>query len=132
MRAQLDHRPAAAGARGQGPAPRPGVLAVRLPVGVVLVVGEIDVEVGRHRGIGVDEGEDGVVLAEGGDGVADGGDVAAAGAGEGVVERRGEHPGEALLAESMAALEEQRHPVLLVVPRLAHGATRHFHLSLSL
>lgn len=53
--------------------------------------------------------------------------MAAAGAGEGRIWRGGEHLGEALAAEAMAALEEERAPVLLVVLVLAHRTTRHPH-----
>lgn len=55
--------------------------------------------------------------------------MAAAGAGEGRIWRGGEHLGEALAAEAMAALEEERAPVLLVVLVLAHRTTRHPHKS---
>lgn len=95
---------------------------------VVVVVGEVAVE----RGRGGKEGEDWEVLAEGVDAVADDRGVAAAGAGEGGLGGGGEHPGQARLAESMAAVQQQRHPLLLVVPAVAHRATRHLHLLPSL
>lgn len=54
--------------------------------------------------------------------------MAAAGAGEGGVRGRGgEHLGEAVLAEAVAALEEERAAVALVVAGLADGAAGDLH-----
>uniref|UniRef100_A0A2P2KER0 Ankyrin-repeat containing protein n=1 Tax=Rhizophora mucronata TaxID=61149 RepID=A0A2P2KER0_RHIMU len=142
----LDHPPArSSGDRSVRPTttpliPKLVVPAMALPLAIIVVanpilviVSVIAIEVsGSSRGRRVEEGEYGVVLAEGRDGVADGGDVAAAGAREGGVGGGSEHPGETLLAEAVAAFEQQRNPLLLVVPRLAHRAARNLHFPLSL
>ncbi|PON98759.1 hypothetical protein TorRG33x02_053740, partial [Trema orientale] len=139
VRPNLDHRAApsrAGGGRSAAARERVGGIIVPLLVvvvfggGGVVVVGGIAVETGGAGGgvgAGVDEGEDGVVLAQSLDGVPDEGDVAAPGAREGCVGAGGEHFGETLLAEAMAALEQKRHSLLLVVPRLANRTARHFH-----
>lgn len=54
--------------------------------------------------------------------------MATAGAGERGIWRGGEHLGEALAAEAVAALEEKRAPLLFVVLVLAHRTTRHPHI----
>lgn len=100
---------------------------------VVLVVGGV----GRGAGVGVqeggggggvgEEGEDGVVLPEARDGVADGGEVAAARAGEHAGRGGGEHAREAGAAEAVAAVEEQRRVLILVVAVVAERAARHAH-----
>lgn len=54
--------------------------------------------------------------------------MAAAGAGEGGVGGGGEHLGEAVFAEAVSALEEERDSLVLVVPRVAHGTARDLHL----
>lgn len=143
MRPNLDYGPAPAARarhrrRAAAATPREGFgVSVLITIGVIVlvVVRVIAVEIGRRGGVGgrgdragVDEREDGVVLAQGVDGIADEGHVAAPGAGKGGVGAGGEHFGETLLAEAMAALEQERNSLLLVVPRLADRATRHFHL----
>lgn len=70
-----------------------------------------------------EEGEEGEVLGEGGDGVADGGDVAALGAGEGGGRGGGgEDSDEAVFAEAVAALEDERGFLVLVVVAVADPA----------
>lgn len=54
--------------------------------------------------------------------------MAAAGAREGGVGGGGEHLGEAVFAEAVSALEEERDSLVLVVPRVAHGTARDLHL----
>ncbi|PON53318.1 hypothetical protein PanWU01x14_203250, partial [Parasponia andersonii] len=136
VRPNLDHRaaPSRAGdgrsAAAAAARERVGGIIVAFLVVVVVVVGGVAVETGGPGGgvgAGVDESEDGVVLAQSLDGVSDEGDVAAPGAREGCVGAGGEHFGETLLAEAMAALEQKRHSLLVVVPRLANRTTRHFH-----
>lgn len=76
----------------------------------------------------MNQSEHGEVLAEGLNGVADDGHVAAPGADEGGIGTRREHPRQAVLAEAMAALKQKGDSFFLVVARLADGAARHFHL----
>lgn len=79
------------------------------------VVGDIVV-------VGGEDGEERVVLGEGEDGVADGGHVAALRAGEGVLgcgQGGGENVGEAVLAEGVAALEQEGRVGVVVVGRVA-------------
>ena len=54
--------------------------------------------------------------------------MAAPGASEGGVGGGGEHLGEAVFAEAVAALEQERDSLVLVVPRVAHGTTGDLHL----
>lgn len=54
--------------------------------------------------------------------------MAAAGAREGGVGGGGEHLGEAVFAEAVSALEEERDSLVLVVPSVAHGTARDLHL----
>lgn len=82
---------------------------------------------GRGGGGVGEEREDGEVLPERGDGVADGGGVAAPRAGEHGARRGGEHAREARAAEAVPAVEEQRRALILVVAHVAQRAARHPH-----
>lgn len=78
--------------------------------------------VGDIVGGGGEDWKERVILGEGEDGVADCRHVAALGAGEGVLgcgRRGGEHVGEAVLAEGVAALEQERRVGVIVVGRVA-------------
>lgn len=61
------------------------------------------------------------------DAVPDDGRVAATRAREGGVRGSREHAGKARFAESMPAVEKQRHSLLLVVPQVANRAARDLH-----
>lgn len=91
---------------------------------VVIIGGQVAVEIGVGNtvvvvGGGEDESEDGEVLSKRVDGVADDGELAATGAGEGGVGGGGKHSRKTLLTEAVAALEEEWDPLFLVVPCLA-------------
>jgi hypothetical protein len=100
---------------------------------VVLVIGAIGgrprlgVEEGWGGGRGRDEREDWEVLPQRGDGVADSGRVAAPRARKHGARGGREHAGEARAAESVAAVEQQRRVLVLVVPDVAQRAARHPH-----
>lgn len=126
MRSEVDRgagwRPG--GGRGGGRA----ALGAGEEVVLVVVVGAgVGVQEGGGGGGVGEEREDGKVLAERGDGVADGGGVAAARAREDGARRGGEHAREAGAAEAVAAVEEQRRALILVVADVAERAARHPH-----
>lgn len=138
MRGEVE-RGAARGLQRRRRRPRPRPLGGGSAAGpaeevVVVVVGAVG---GRAAGVGVEERgrrrgrrqqrEDGEVLPQRGDGVADGGGVAAPRARQHGARGVGEHPGEARAAEAMAAVEQQRRALLLIVPHVAQRAARHPH-----
>jgi hypothetical protein len=100
---------------------------------VVFIVGAVGgrsrfgVEEGRGGGRGGEEREDWEVLPQRGDGVADGGQMAAPRARQHGAGGGREHAGEARTAEAVAAVEEQRHVLVLIVPDVAQRAARHPH-----
>lgn len=121
---------AASGRRGSG---RGRGAAAGAREEVVLVVGavggrpRVGVEEGGGRGGRREEREDREVFPQRGDGVADGGQVAAPRARQRGAGGGREHAGEARAAEAVAAVEEQRRPLVLVVPDVAQRAARHPH-----
>lgn len=116
------------GAGWRGGGGRRGALGAGEEVVLVVVGGAgVGVQEGRGGGGVGEEREDGEVLAERGDGVADGGGVAAARAREDGARRGGEHAREAGAAEAVAAVEEQRRALVLVVADVAERAARHPH-----